>query len=613
MKKSNLACKLNDLFTTDYTSFCWRAYFRALTIPLLELLMPRTRSKFRSSISVYRALCYIAIYCLMLSACVPKNGPNEPIGKRAFSIRVPLDQKLHRALELSDTESMVLTPQERVALDTSLRIPHRKDAAARMAIKAQLIYFTRTIPDVVRCWLERSGQHILYVQHVFRERSLPEELACLAFIESGYNIKAVSRSGAAGLWQFMPFTGQQYGLAVDSSIDERFDVYRSTQAAADYLIKLYRHFNDWTLVLAAYNAGEGKVSRAIAMTGSREFFHLAENNDYVDSENQLKEETLQYVPRFLAMAKLVRNLDRLGFPAIRPCNQTEFQQLVLRTNTDLRGLAKACGLDWKEFRQMNPSLIGDMSPPNRSTSIILPVRVVAVAQKFLSRPSANLDTLVHVVQARDMANLTRRYQARPREIRNINNSNVNCTHSGQKNIIQQTQNSTYVAVQKSEPQHDPYVLSQSRYTPQSTSAMQSRFSSISNVKNSYPDKKQAQALLAVEELGDLRASHALSLANLRPDAKAPGANVQKGLVVLPAQARVGTIFLTYQVQNGDTIWSIARQFLVSPYDLMQWNGRNDCQILKPGDLIRLTLPGRQVSLNKEYDSSHKRTTEYNAD
>ncbi len=140
--------------------------------------------------------------------------------------------------------------------------------------------------------IKKEGQpYFMLIENVLTQYRLPKELKYLAVIESNLNAYAISWAGAVGPWQFMPETGRRYGLRVDHWVDERRNYYRSTQAAAFYLAKLYRQFNDWLLVIAAYNGGEGRVESAIRKSGSRDFWKL---------QYLLPEESRNHVKKFIA-------------------------------------------------------------------------------------------------------------------------------------------------------------------------------------------------------------------------------------------------------------------------------------------------------------------------
>jgi membrane-bound lytic murein transglycosylase D len=180
----------------------------------------------------------------------------------------------------------------------------------------------------------------------------------------------------------MPFTAQRYGLQVDWWIDERRDPYLSTRAAADYLEKLYKDFGDWYLALAAYNAGEGRIARALSSSGCDNFF------DLVNGENTLKQETRHYVPKFLAILKIIRNLESLGFEPLNFEGSVEPVRIEVKGGSDLLALSASCGLSWEEFRRFNPSYRKMISPPDTTSAVYLPREAREQALAYLEKPEA---------------------------------------------------------------------------------------------------------------------------------------------------------------------------------------------------------------------------------
>jgi membrane-bound lytic murein transglycosylase D len=159
--------------------------------------------------------------------------------------------------------------------------------------------------------LARAEQYMPIVQDAVRRRRLPPEISCLPLIESAFEPQAVSPAGAAGLWQLMPATARRYGLTVSGSVDERFDVLKSTEAATRYLAELYQIFGDWPLALAAYNCGEGAMENALGKSGCSDLESLTRFCRQAEA-SPLKEETLRFVPQFAAAVLIMNQAGMLG-------------------------------------------------------------------------------------------------------------------------------------------------------------------------------------------------------------------------------------------------------------------------------------------------------------
>jgi len=224
--------------------------------------------------------------------------------------------------------------------------------------------FTRSRREIVETWMGRSGRYLGMIQEVFRSQGLPTDLAFTAMIESGFDPRAVSNARAKGLWQFMAPTARGYGLRVDRWVDERLDPEKSTVAAAAYLRDLYRQFGSWELAHAAYNAGEGKVIRAIRVTGSSNFWNLTRTK-------YLRRETREYVPAIHAATLIGRDPDQYGFTVGGdPWDDTE--RVSVPPLTDLRRLARDAGLSLGMLRGLNPTLVRGMTPPGTPWEIRIP-------------------------------------------------------------------------------------------------------------------------------------------------------------------------------------------------------------------------------------------------
>ena len=283
--------------------------------------------------------------------------------------------------------NMPLSSDELAVLDgMSDRISASVPARGRRAVAAEYARILREKRRGVGIVAHRSEKFVGYAREVFRSHGLPEQLAYLAIVESGFNPVARSRAGAAGAWQFVPSTGRKYGLAQDTWLDERLDVYESTEAAADYLKALYERFGDWPTAIAAYNAGEGKMGRACAAAGRPTFFGVLERNHSLDDSLRLKEETCRYVPRFLATVAIMENLERLGFEPIQRDMVAQETRLRIPPATDLQAMARACGMSWQEFTALNPHHRAAVSSPLAPTYAYVPHRARMLAMAFVNRP-----------------------------------------------------------------------------------------------------------------------------------------------------------------------------------------------------------------------------------
>ena len=326
---------------------------------------------------VHHARIACLAFLLLLTGCAGKNHTNT-------------DMKANLEPELWDTSIILkdlkrgrpLTEQEKKALASRGSIQFNLDVKETEEVQELLQYFTLDKRGSMEKWLIRAQPHLPYVRAVLASYNLPPDLIVLPIIESGYNNMAYSPVGAGGMWQFMPYTARRFGLVVDWWLDERRDPFKATVAAAKYLTKLYQMFGDWNLALAAYNAGEGKVSKAMACSGQTDFFDLARD------PGLLKAETRHYVPKFLAVLKIFQNLDALGFKKINWQAGPNLKEVSVPGGTDLLALAQACNMPWEEFRNYNAAFRRQVSPPDQAVNVYVPVAKEQLALAYLQHPDA---------------------------------------------------------------------------------------------------------------------------------------------------------------------------------------------------------------------------------
>ena len=201
--------------------------------------------------------------------------------------------------------------------------------------------------------LYRSGKFFPLMRKILKYNNAPEELIYLSVQESGLNPTIVSRAGAMGLWQFMPATGISYGLSSDGYREDRRDFEKSTDAASHLLKDLYKTYDDWYLAFAAYNAGPGRVNKAIKKSGSRDFWTLRQ---------YLPGETKNYVPSILALSFVLRNPEEYGFKDIEYGEPVSFDRVEIKSSVSLQRVSELCETDIESIRDLNPELTNDQIP-----------------------------------------------------------------------------------------------------------------------------------------------------------------------------------------------------------------------------------------------------------
>ena len=283
----------------------------------------------------------------------------------------------------------VAAPQVDVEAAAAMPIPEHR------TINGAVNLFTTRMRDDIQTSLIRSARYKKMIEAALAEYRLPKGLAYLPVIESAYMPALTSRAGAHGIWQFMPETAREYGLRVDWWVDERADPEKSAHAAAAYLNDLYREFNDWPLVLAAYNAGPGRVRRAMTSTGATTFWELLE-------WGAIPKETRGYVPTFYATLLIATDPDTYGFRLGIP-EEIDEKQIVVEGPLSLAYLAEVAGVDRDLLREMNPALRRALLPPGR-TAVRLPARAaqtVAPHAATLKREDANVAVCTFTLRERD--------------------------------------------------------------------------------------------------------------------------------------------------------------------------------------------------------------------
>lgn len=217
-------------------------------------------------------------------------------------------------------------------------------------------------------YLARSTRYMGLMKRILRQNGLPEDLIYIALIESGFSSRATSRAAAVGYWQFIRGTGKRYGLEINSMVDERRDPVLATQAAAEYFKGLYSVFGSWYLAMASYNVGENRVKREVMNNYTRDFWELAR-------KRRFPKETINYVPKFIAAKIIGNNPEKFGFTEIDYEKPIEFELIKVEHALNLKAMAEKMGLEYDDFKQLNPKFRGEIAPPKGNG--VLELRVPA--------------------------------------------------------------------------------------------------------------------------------------------------------------------------------------------------------------------------------------------
>ncbi|CEM62964.1 LysM peptidoglycan-binding domain-containing protein [Treponema phagedenis] len=231
--------------------------------------------------------------------------------------------------------------------------------------------------------MQRSSPYRNFIIEELAQANLPPELLFLPVIESGFSEKAVSKSGAVGIWQFMRNSIGGYDIHINDWMDERRDPWKTSIAAIKKLKWNYEQLRDWPLALAAYNCGMGAINKAIKKAGQADYWYLCE-------KGFLKRETVLYVPKFLAIAEILSRSSEYGIDWGDPTIHPETTTITVKRAIDVVMLAEKIGADANDLKKINPSLKHAITPPNTKYPLRIPVAYEQATKQLLNNKSSIL-------------------------------------------------------------------------------------------------------------------------------------------------------------------------------------------------------------------------------
>ena len=289
-------------------------------------------------------------------------------------------------------------------------------------------------PATLEVMQENAELYLFHIVDSIDERGLPMELALLPAVESNYTPSATSRSGAAGIWQFIRSTGRVYGLEQNNWYDARRDLLASTDAALDYLAYLHKYFDgDWELAIAAYNGGEGTISRA---RGSNE--RSGEDIDFWSLE--LRQETEDYVPRLMALATLVKYPRRYGMKLAYIPNRPGLVTVETERTVNLADAAEKSGLDKKDFVKINSAYVSAVTTSRPTHRLLVPAHKADTLEKVLAelpevKPQQFQVATYRVRKGDTISSIARRFGVSQGQIRAQNSLRKDLIQVGQQLTI----------------------------------------------------------------------------------------------------------------------------------------------------------------------------------
>jgi membrane-bound lytic murein transglycosylase D len=414
-------------------------------------------------------------------------------------------------------------------------------------------------PADIESACERGNLYIHYVVERLEERNMPLELALLPVIESAYNPFAYSHSHAVGLWQFIPSTGKHFNLRQTSWYDGRRDITASTNAALDYLSRLHEMFDgDWLLALAAYNAGEGRVRRAIKRNRK-----LGLPTDYWSLS--LPKETQNHVPKFLALSQLVMTPDAYGINLNPIANKPYFEQVAVNRRMDLSHVAAMADIDEDELYLLNPAFKKRITLDGPQHLLVPTDKAeLLVASLALMKPQALVDR-----QA---------YRLRTGSHLAVNTLKEVSKRPGNRLRVGQTLS----------------IPAQPGMQPD-----QPLFKDVASDKEAPAPR--SYRVKAGDNLRQIAKAHQVEVKDLQRWNQLSGKSalkvgqplrLQGGSAPTPSSNRERQAITHYKVRKGDSIYLIAKRFKVAMQDLLRWNPRSSSHVLMPGQTLTLYLSER---------------------